>query len=79
MHIVLFVKAVRLNTIKRFPESIDKMYGRVEVPALPRPVKVREPLPFVPGIATSRLSKEAAFEPIIIGVLGTLLVRGIGI
>jgi hypothetical protein len=41
MDIVLLKKSIRNDTKERFPESIEQMHGRVQVPVVPRPVKVR--------------------------------------
>ena len=73
MHIVLLKEPIRNLTIERFPESIEQMHGCVQIPVVPRPVKLRISLPFIPGIAASRLSEKAAFEPIVVGAPGHLV------
>src|SRR5207244_10920122 len=73
MHIVLLKEPNSNLTIERFPESTEQMHGRVQIPVVRRPVKLRISLPFVPGIAASRLSEKAAFEPIVVGAPGYLV------
>jgi len=63
MHIVLLKKPIRNLTIERFPESIEQMHGCVQIPVVPRPVKLRISLPFIPGIAASRLADFTDFGP----------------
>src|SRR5437763_10411623 len=70
MHVVLLPKSIKLLGKDFFPEAIEHMHGRVQVEVVPRPIKCRESLPFVPGIATD--PEIAASPPIAVGTPGHL-------
>src|SRR6266480_4402281 len=69
---VLLPNSIKLLGLDLFPESIHEVHGDVEINVVPGPVKVRQSLPFVPGVASGHVPEKAACKPIGVGAPGHL-------